>query len=149
MGFFATPATGADSVHLYTDCDADYREDDTEQACQFQALVSQHHGTGSGHFRIQRRAHPTLTRLEAASWPSENTSTETISPKPIIWTAKATDILEKVTRTRAVTNKWTSVWPNTLARALFDRGMAYPSEVAALPRVRLDILTTKNASECE
>jgi hypothetical protein len=26
-------------------------------------------------------------------------------PKPLIWTAKATDILEKVTRARAVLNK--------------------------------------------
>jgi hypothetical protein len=25
--------TGTDSVHLYTDRNADYREDDTEQAC--------------------------------------------------------------------------------------------------------------------
>jgi hypothetical protein len=27
------------------------------------------------------------------------------NPKPFIWTAKATDILEKVTRARAVLNK--------------------------------------------
>jgi hypothetical protein len=27
------------------------------------------------------------------------------NPKPFIWTAKATDILEKVSRTRAVLNK--------------------------------------------
>src|ERR1035437_9626637 len=36
------------------------------------------------------------------------------NPKPFIWTAKATDILEKVTRTRAVLNKCPSVWRTTL-----------------------------------
>jgi transposase len=42
----------------------------------------------------------------SSSWPSENTSTATIkNPKPFIWTAKATDILEKVTRARTALNK--------------------------------------------
>jgi len=55
MGFLRTPADRADPFHLNTDGDSGHREDDTEQACQRHALVAQHHGTGSGHFRIQRR----------------------------------------------------------------------------------------------
>jgi hypothetical protein len=36
------------------------------------------------------------------------------NPKPFIWSAKATDILEMVTRARAVLNKLPPVWRTTL-----------------------------------
>jgi hypothetical protein len=39
------------------------------------------------------------------------------NPKPFIWTAKANDILEKVTRAQAALNKSKSVWRTTLAKA--------------------------------
>jgi transposase len=41
------------------------------------------------------------------------------NPKPFIWTAKASDILEKVTRARATLHKSPSVWRTTLASYLF------------------------------
>ena len=72
MGSFATAAYRGGLRPSLEGRDADYREDDTEQAWQFQALVSQHHCTENEHFRIQPRAHLALTQIEAASWLSEN-----------------------------------------------------------------------------
>ena len=57
--------------------------------------------------RIRRGVFASVADLEAAI--NEYISAHNINPKPFIWTAKASDILAKVTRARAVLNKNTSI----------------------------------------
>lgn len=57
--------------------------------------------------RIRRGAFSNVADLEAAI--KEYIARHNKNPKPFIWTAKATDILAKVTRARAALNKCTSI----------------------------------------
>ena len=57
--------------------------------------------------RIRRGVFKSVPDLEAAI--NEYISAHNANPKPLIWTAKASDILAKVTRARAVLNKSTSI----------------------------------------
>jgi transposase len=56
--------------------------------------------------RIRRGVFASVPELEAAI--NDYISTHNANPKPFIWTAKASDILAKVTRARATLNKSTS-----------------------------------------
>ena len=56
--------------------------------------------------RIRRGVFTSVAALEAAI--NEYIAVHNAKPKPFIWTAKASDILAKVTRARAVLNKSTS-----------------------------------------
>jgi transposase len=56
--------------------------------------------------RIRRGVFTSVPELEAAI--NEYIAVHNAKPKPFIWTAKASDILAKVTRARAVLNKNTS-----------------------------------------
>lgn len=56
--------------------------------------------------RIRRGVFTSVPELEAAI--NEYIAVHNVKPKPFIWTAKASDILAKVTRARAVLNKNTS-----------------------------------------
>ena len=56
--------------------------------------------------RIRGGAFTSVQHLEAAI--NEYIDVHNATPKPFIWTAKASDILAKVTRARAVLNKYTS-----------------------------------------
>ena len=56
--------------------------------------------------RIRRGVFKSVSELEAAI--NEYIATHNADPKPFIWTAKASDILAKVTRARAALNKSTS-----------------------------------------
>ena len=53
--------------------------------------------------RIRRGVFKSVAELEAAI--NEYIAAHNVKPKPFIWTAKASDILAKVTRARAVLNK--------------------------------------------
>jgi len=57
--------------------------------------------------RIRRGAFTSVADLEAAI--NEYITAHNAKPKPFIWTAKASDILAKVTRARVVLNKSTSI----------------------------------------
>ena len=57
--------------------------------------------------RIRRGIFTSVPELEAAI--NEYIALHNANPKPFIWTAKATDILAKVTRARAALNKRTSI----------------------------------------
>jgi transposase len=57
--------------------------------------------------RIRRGVFKSVSDLEAAI--DEYIAAHNANPKPFIWTAKASDILAKVTRARAVLNKSTSI----------------------------------------
>jgi transposase len=57
--------------------------------------------------RIRRGVFTSVAELEAAI--NEYIAAHNVKPKPFIWTAKASDILAKVTRARAVLNKNTSI----------------------------------------
>ena len=56
--------------------------------------------------RIRRVVFKSVPDLEAAI--NEYIVAHNVSPKPFIWTAKASDILAKITRARATLNKNTS-----------------------------------------
>ena len=56
--------------------------------------------------RIRRGVFTSVPDLEAAI--NEYIAVHNANPKPFIWTAKASDILAKVTRARAALNKSTS-----------------------------------------
>jgi hypothetical protein len=56
--------------------------------------------------RIRRGVFKNVAELKAAI--NEYIKSHNESPKPFIWTAKASDILAKVTRARAALNKITS-----------------------------------------
>ena len=56
--------------------------------------------------RIRRGVFTSVPELESAT--NEYIAVHNAKPKPFIWTAKATDILAKVTRARAALNKSTS-----------------------------------------
>ncbi len=56
--------------------------------------------------RIRRGAFASVAELEAAI--NEYIAVHNAKPKPFIWTAKASDILAKVTRARTTLNKYTS-----------------------------------------
>lgn len=57
--------------------------------------------------RIRRGVFSNVAELEAAI--KEYIVVHNANPKPFIWTAKASDILAKVTRARAALNKYTSI----------------------------------------
>ena len=57
--------------------------------------------------RIRRGVFTSVSELEAAI--HDYIAVHNDSPKPFIWTAKASDILAKVTRARAALNKSTSI----------------------------------------
>ena len=57
--------------------------------------------------RIRRGIFTSVPELENAI--NEYIALHNANPKPFIWTAKATDILAKVTRARAALNKRTSI----------------------------------------
>jgi DDE superfamily endonuclease len=57
--------------------------------------------------RIRRGVFTSVPELEAAI--HDYIAVHNANPKPFIWTAKASDILAKVTRARAVLNKSTSI----------------------------------------
>jgi transposase len=57
--------------------------------------------------RIRHGIFTSVPELEAAI--NEYIALHNANPKPFIWTAKATDILAKVTRARAVLNKCTYI----------------------------------------
>ena len=56
--------------------------------------------------RIRRGVFKSVPDLKAAI--AESIAVHNAKPKPFIWTAKANDILAKVTRARAILNKNTS-----------------------------------------
>ena len=56
--------------------------------------------------RIRRGVFTSVAELERAI--NDYIAVHNAKPKPFIWTAKASDILAKVTRARAVLNKSTS-----------------------------------------
>ena len=58
------------------------------------------------HNRIRRGVFTSVAALEGAI--NDYIAVHNAKPKPFIWTAKASDILAKVTRARAVLNKSTS-----------------------------------------
>ena len=64
--------------------------------------------------RIRRGVFKSVPDLEAAI--NEYIAQHNANPKPFIWTAKASDILAKVTRARAILNKSTSIRRTTLGR---------------------------------
>ncbi|BBJ23255.1 hypothetical protein W01_11820 [Candidatus Nitrotoga sp. AM1P] len=55
--------------------------------------------------RIRRGAFTSVAELEAAI--NEYIAVHNARPKPFVWTAKASDILAKVTRARTTLNKYT------------------------------------------
>ena len=57
--------------------------------------------------RIRRGVFTSVAELEGAI--NEYIAEHNAKPKPFIWTAKASDILAKVTRARGVLNKCTSI----------------------------------------
>jgi len=57
--------------------------------------------------RIRRGVFTSVPELEAAI--NDYIAVHNANPKPFIWTAKASDILAKVTRARAALNKSTSI----------------------------------------
>ena len=57
--------------------------------------------------RIRRGVFTSVPELEAAI--NEYIAAHNADPKPFIWTAKASDILAKVTRARVALNKSTSI----------------------------------------
>ena len=83
------------------------------QLFHVRSLVTPRHITGK---RIRRGAFTSVAELEAAI------NEYNAKPKPFIWTAKASDILAKVTRARAALNKNTYNWRTKLGYIGAGRG---------------------------
>ena len=64
------------------------------------------------HNRIRRRVFQDLEQFITAI--GDYIDVHNQNPRPFIWTARATDILEKVTRARDALNKGPPVWRTTL-----------------------------------